>query len=636
MRLIIVIFILSPLFTFALTKGNDDTNPYDIKNIKQELIPGADAIIRIKSLRFEVKGESSALKKVKFAVTVFNRDGKHYGQLSLPYDKFSEIEDLEGKIYDAKGEEVRELDDNEIKDYSNISGYSIYEDDRVKVAELYYNVFPYTVEYIYEISYDGYLSWPTWFSRYSTEPVELSQFEVLFPSDQKLRYWCNHDSLKPLISDEGSKKLYSWFENNLPKLSRDVYGDDIEDIATIVKIAPSNFEIAGYKGNMLSWKEFGSWFSKLSKEKGVLPDDAKREIRGTFDSSDNIRQKIVKLYKYMQSRTRYVSVQLGIGGWQPFDATYVHLRGYGDCKALSNYMVAILKQAEITGYPVLINSGDERLPLIEEFPSNQFNHVVVCVPLEKDTVWLECTSQTKPAGRIGHSNENRYALMITPEGGVVVRTPSSGALQNVQQKNITVSLSNTEAKIKASIDWYGDQYDYVNPISVKSIPLEKEEWVKDLFEVPEIILNNYVFTNDSTNKINLNMELTLPRYASVSGKRIFFNPNLMSRRTSVPKDVEKRLSPIRFDYPYLDIDSITYSVPQDYNVETVPSEVKIKSSFGEFSSKTRVDVDSKIIFIRKIKFNDYAISAEKYTEYKNFLAAIVKSDRAQVILVKRN
>jgi len=226
--------------------------------------------------------------------------------------------------------------------------------------------------------------------------------------------------------------------------------------------------------------------------------------------------------------------------------------------------------------------------------------------------------------------------MITPEGGVIVRTPSTTAIQNVEQKIINVALSAAESKIKVSIDWTGDQSDYVNPISVKSIPLEREEWVKDLFDVPDVVLNNYVFNNYTDNKINLTMELSLPRYASLSGKRIFFNPNLMSRRSSVPKNVEKRLSPIRYNYPYMDIDSIVYSLPKDYDVETVPGSININTSFGEFSSKTLVDADSKIVFVRKIKINDYSIPAEKYTEYRNFFSNVVKADRAQVILIKRN
>ena len=47
------------------------------------------------------------------------------------------------------------------------------------------------------------------------------------------------------------------------------------------------------------------------------------------------------VYKYMQEKTRYISVQVGIGGFKPMLAKDVDRLGYGDCKALSNYTKAL-------------------------------------------------------------------------------------------------------------------------------------------------------------------------------------------------------------------------------------------------------------------------------------------------------
>ena len=132
-------------------------------------------------------------------------------------------------------------------------------------------------------------------------------------------------------------------------------------------------------------------------------------------------------YEYVQSKTRYVSIQEGIGGLQPFPASIVDKYGYGDCKALSNYTVALLQEVGVKSFYTKIRAGEGEPDLLLDFPAQQTNHVVVAIPNDKDTIWLECTSQTNPFGYTGSFTGDRYALMITEEGGKIARTPSFSA-----------------------------------------------------------------------------------------------------------------------------------------------------------------------------------------------------------------
>jgi len=638
-RAVIICFAIQCALQAGAMSAAED-GEYDVSKIPNGLRKdGTAAVVRRDVARFEVKSSRHTVLHCLRAVTIFEKEKESYGSITLWYDKFTEIESLEGRIYDASGKKIRELDSDDIKDMSAISGYTLYNDVRKKTAHLYYSRYPYTVEFEYEISFNGVLNWPAWYSRGSFDPVELSRYEVLIPSGQNLRYHCKGDSALPVVSADGSTTHYAWQSTNLPELSEDAYGKDIAGVSTVIRIAPSYFELEGHAGSMKSWRDFGGWYYSLTDGRNKLPEDALRDLRSLALQGDSISEAVAKIYRYMQSRTRYVSVQLGVGGWQPFDAQYVHERGYGDCKALSNYIVSLLGAAGIVAYSVIIEAGPNPDSLLSDFSCNQFNHVIVCVPCAHDSLWLECTSQSIEAGHLGAFTENRQALMITPLGGVVVRTPKSSSAENEQLRCGSVVLETAgDARASITTRWTGDKGDVIREIVEATSPKDREEWIENTLRLPNATLSSFTFSGfpSHTDSLLLSIRLALPRYASVSGERLFFEPSLMERSVSVPPAIAHRMSPVRFEFPYHDKDSILYSLPAGYDIETLPSDVKIASSFGEFSSKCTPRGDSVLVFTRELTIRDYEIPPERYAEYRSFFVSVVKSDRGQVVLVSKN
>lgn len=109
---------------------------------------------------------------------------------------------------------------------------------------------------------------------------------------------------------------------------------------------------------MASWNDFGKFIASLNKGRDQLPENIKVKVDELTRGVSDPLEKIIRLYGFMQQNTRYISIQLGIGGWQPFSAEFVGQKGYDDCKALTNYMQSLIKHAGIKSYYALIKSGD--------------------------------------------------------------------------------------------------------------------------------------------------------------------------------------------------------------------------------------------------------------------------------------
>lgn len=630
-----IVLLLSHAILTAATRLPKEK--YMAATIPDSLRRNAHAVIRYDDLLFEVTSTRKAQQTIHRVVTILDAEGRSFGELVVPYDKFVHVDDLEMRLLDANGEEIRSLGRGNINDYAATPNYSLYEDSRVKVVTMYHGTYPYTIEYEIARNFDGYIGWPTWYPEESEASVEYARFRVRLQDGIPLRYWSKTER-QPTIAVEGNNKEFTWLATGLRQFQREPVGPLIDEQYEYVRTAPTRFEIDGYDGDLESWNSLGRWYARLYQGRQVLPVGTQEEVDKLVADVNSPSERVRILYERLQSTTRYVSIQLGIGGWQPFDATFVSNRGYGDCKALSNYMVALLNHAGITAYPALIYGGALPITINPDFPCQLFNHVIVCVPLQPDTVWLECTSQTLPAGHLGKFTENRYALIVTEGGGVLARTPSSKSTDNIQVRNATVAFLNSGGAIaEITTAFTGNQHDRIRDRLATATPKEREEWLRENIAIPVFNVQHADFSTVDAKRspAGFYVRLQLPRFASVAGTRLLFKPNLMEKRTYVPMALEHRKHPVVIPYPYLDIDTITYRLPEGYAVEAAPNPAKIKTDFAAYESSVTVKADGLLQYCRRLEVNSFELPPQKYDEYRRFLEYCVQADNASVALVKK-
>ncbi len=615
-----------------------NTQEYNVLLISDSLKKNANAVDRYSEMHITIISEKKAIVYEKEVLTILNEAGDKYADYITSYDKFNSINDLDGNLYNAYGKKIKEVKKKDISDHSVYDGYSLMRDDRYKEHNFYCKDYPYTVEYEEEDEQTQMFSLPTWDPQISPNmSVQVSKLIVETPENYKFRYKQFNLKTAPQITQKNDKVIYTWQVNDLTTKKTELYQPGWREIMPSVMLAPTTFGVDDYTGDMNTWKGFGDFINILRKERDILPDDVKQKVHALTDNVKGPREKVEILYKYLQQNSRYVSVQLGVGGWQPFDANYVATNKYGDCKALSNYMVALLKEAGIKADYVLIKAGEDEEPIQTDFPINQFNHATVCVPFDKDSMWLECTSQTQAPGYAGTFTGNRYALLVNENGGHIVATPAYTASDNMIVRKINGVVDQTgNLSADLSTRFSGCESDDLQLRLDYDDKQKIEEILKDEFDLPtyDVTSYNYKQHKDIIPSIDEDLQINATNYAAAMGKRFFLMPNVLTHLSYKIDTSEKRMYDIVLDHPFIHIDSVSIKLAGSYSIESLPKDVNLKTAYGDYSISFKYQ-DNTVFCVRRFQQNEARFAASQYANFGNFINSINKADKSKIVFIKK-
>ncbi|MBC7565346.1 MAG: DUF3857 domain-containing protein [Pedobacter sp.] len=611
-----------------------DYSNYQIKNIPLTMKNRANAVIRNMETSVDMRAPENVIFTVKKIVTVLNKNANQQAALALYYNKNTSIKSVKGLVLNESGVPTGKFNLSNFTDESAVSDFSLFEDDRVKYYNPSVSTYPYTVVYEYEMRFKQNLNIPGWYANpYPDVAVEQSTYTFLCKPGDKIRIKAYNFNGAADVEKNDKFESYTWKVIKLNAFKSEPYAPDPDSYLTYVKVAPEKFSYYGHQGTYKDWKDLGKWvYDDLIKSRQQLNAETVKMINDLVKGAINDKEKSRIVYEYLQKKTRYISVQVGIGGYQPLQAAEVDRLSYGDCKALVNYAQSLLKAVNIESYYCVVFAGSLKKSIDPDFASmDQGNHIILCLPFENDTIWLECTSQDAPFGYLGTFTDDRFVLACTPEGGKVLRTPTLFTENNLLKREAELTLTadgSINGKLKTV--FAGSQYENYNRLINKpyseQLKLLKDEYDIDNIDFTDLKLTQNKDLDPVTTEI---LNLTIPRYAPENNKHVYLTLNAFNKARQVP-EVRNRTLALYINRGYTDIDEVVYNLPDGYKIDLKPNDIDLKSPFGSYTLTSKIE-GKKLTYKRKIVLNNGIFPAEDYTKFADFFNAVSSNDQNKII-----
>ena len=599
-----------------------------------------NAIINYQEEVFTIVDFNKARKDVNRSITIKNsRAAQQLKSIVLHYDDFQEIIDAEVEVINPSTNKI--IDKYKLKDFEDVNYdfFNLASDARQKRLDVKTNVYPFQINYSYSIKYNGLLHYPIWFeNQYPNTEVTNSVFKVIDKTKNTFRF--KRVNIKaPNIREDEESISYTWIHENIPAKEYEILTKKYKDFSGFVITSPNNFLIDGYSGRMNSWENFGNWISKLNENKNDLNINQLEKLNAKLFGAKTRIDTIQTVYDFLQSNSRYISIQLGIGGWQPLNASFVHDKKYGDCKALSNYTKSILDLYNIKSYYTLINGGSKSNFIMEDFASPYFNHAILTVPIENDTIYLECTSQTNPFAYMGTFTSDRLALLVKENGSKLIKTKKYNPEDNIQTQKTIIELQNTnKALVTTIMDFEGLEIENHNFLSLyQKDSVERTKWINNRIGSRHKKINRFNLKQLKEGfkpKCGYEVAYIVDNEIKTMGKRLFIDlsKHCKSDLQKLPKSTDRH-SEVNIEYGYTQVDSIVYKLPKSsFKIENLKETNSLKTKYGSYSREIRIKGNTLFI-IRRFMLNDGDFPASEYNDFKEFTDKVLKFDNERVVIV---
>ena len=625
-------FILNGLLGFITITGQVSAQELAVSNIPETLLRGANSVVRDRAVTISLTGDGQYIHRECIKLTIINEKALDLAHLKIFYNTGEKVVFRTAAVFNSDGVKIKSIKQSDMADYSAAGASTIYSDARVIYYQIVPVSYPFTVFYDYEIAYNNLYFFET-FSSYISDYQSVENSSLTIINTAGIPLSIKKQNIPENVRIAESEATETWKFSNLPPLTDEPLMPQLVEVVPLIRVAPVYIKYDNFEGRSDSWANYGKWIARLSTGRKSLGVSTVSMLNQMTSKAPSQREKVRIIYKYLQSKTHYISISLGIGSIQPHEAYSVDELGYGDCKDLSNYMVSMLDAVGIKSYYTIVNSGEGQYSFQKDQPGHQFDHAIVCVPLGNDTTWLECTSQISPFGYLGTFTDNRNVLVIKDDSGELVRTPEYTINDNYINSRIVVDHSADGTAAHGTISFSGLMMDD-EVFAANKNTKDQIAWLNKRLDIKDFTLINhrYNILEDPKPVIRLDVELALKSFFTGANGRLFASLNL-NNMIDVPARVRSRKHQLYIPYSYQSSDTVTVNMPAGYKPEQLPVSSVNDERFGSYSMKT-VYEEGYIICIRKFELFKGTHAPEEYNAFYEFMQKAAIADSKQLVLIQ--
>ncbi len=605
--------------------------PADFKRLKQSY-PEARAVYLLNKAEVDYyhhKKTDHTIIRRHVILYILNERGYNYANVIIPYDNQTRIRKIRARTLLENGS-IIPLENSQIYESNLFPEYLFYSDIHVKRFTMLAVEPGCMIEYEWEQKRTGLNLMNRWEFQ-KEDPVLCSRYIVHSPLAMPVNAEVYATDVSPVEEKSvfAGRKTIQWEMKNIPALKPEIsMSNGYLEIPSLA-FSPPEFD---------TWQDVSRWYwelyeSQMQSSKGIR--DFVSSMNLTRDVA-NEEANLKKIFNFVQKNIRYVAIEVGMGGYQPFRADDIFQKRYGDCKDMTLMMSALGREVGLEIYPVLISNfihGPVDTNLVTHA---HFNHVIAYSRLSDGReFWMDATDKNVPFGKLPWYDQGRNVLVVTLNQGALRETPVSQ--DNLSERKWEIGISpNGIASGQVNISLTGalanemrTEIKLSNPANLKTLMGQNLLSAFPLTKISDLEIENldnpegafkiqFQFSTDAIDIQNEKYFILQPGlFSGFNLHKLFYAPN--------------RQYNVVLKYPLRIRDNMKINYPESWIAITGVSSDSLQTDYGIYKNKMSVQEPGTAFYQRDFMLSCTKIPAYEYPQFQNFLFQTFQLDRNLVL-----